>query len=37
MSMTVAKGFAECLRRFGVKRVYGIIGTSILDFYRCTI
>jgi len=32
MSTTVAKGMVEGLLRFGVKRVYGIIGTSILDF-----
>jgi len=32
MLTTVAKGMVEGLFRFGVKRVYGIIGTSILDF-----
>ncbi|MHA1581390.1 MAG: thiamine pyrophosphate-binding protein [Candidatus Baldrarchaeia archaeon] len=32
MSTTVARGIAKGLLKFGVKRVYGIIGTSILEF-----
>jgi len=32
MSTTVARGIAKGLLQFGVKRVYGIIGTSILEF-----
>ena len=32
MSVSVAHAVAESLRRLGVERVYGLIGTSILDF-----
>lgn len=32
MNLSVAEAVAECLKKFGVKRVYGLIGTSILDF-----
>jgi len=32
MSMSVAHAVAEALKRLGVERVYGLIGTSILDF-----
>ncbi len=28
----VAQASVECLYRLGIKRVYGLIGTSILDF-----
>ncbi len=31
MNMSVAKAMAECLKNMGVTRVYGLIGTSILD------
>ena len=31
MNLSVAKAVAESLKRLGVKRVYGLIGTSILD------
>ena len=30
--MDAAHAAVECLKRLGVKRVYGLIGTSILDF-----
>lgn len=30
--MDAAHVLAECLRSFGVKRIYGIIGTSVVDF-----
>ncbi len=30
--MDAAHAVADCLEKFGVKRVYGIIGTSIVDF-----
>jgi len=30
--MNVAEVVVTCLKRLGVKRVYGLIGTSILDF-----
>ena len=32
MRLNVARALAECLGRLGVRRVYGLIGTSILDF-----
>ena len=32
MNLSVAGAVAECLKRLGVKRIYGLIGTSILDF-----
>lgn len=31
MNLSVAKAMAECLKRLGVKRIYGLIGTSIMD------
>jgi len=30
--MDAAHAVADCLKKFGVKRVYGIIGTSVVDF-----
>jgi len=30
--MDAAHAIASCMKRFGVKRVYGIIGTSVVDF-----
>jgi len=30
--MDAAHAVADCLEKFGVKRVYGIIGTSVVDF-----
>ncbi len=30
--MDAAHAVAECLKNFGVRRVYGIIGTSVVDF-----
>ncbi|MEB3778901.1 MAG: thiamine pyrophosphate-binding protein [Desulfurococcales archaeon] len=33
MAGSLARAFAEALASWGVKRVYGIIGTSILDFF----
>lgn len=32
MNLSVAEAFVKCLGSLGVKRVYGLIGTSILDF-----
>lgn len=30
--MDAAHAVADCLKKFGVKRIYGIIGTSVVDF-----